>query len=212
MRNWDVFISIQAEKNGKIAQRELASLLQECEAISKKIGECIDLILNRTTRSELRDGTTLHVVRSDESLREWEATFSVVNMAATPIIFLICGGYYLQAICLVRQEFEGIAQFRHILEKSRTTNRAPNIKHIDEKLRRLYSDLSKGAHIASHDAACLQAPPPNGIGSILAVLPHGPSLLPVYSREVGSSILEIHRDLRLTLFEHLREHTNAIDE
>lgn len=212
MRNWDTFIGMQAERVEERTRRELASLLQECWDISENIGEYIDLILNRLTRSEQRDGQTFHVVRNDESLREWEATFSVVNMAATPIIRLVCEGYYLQAICLVRQEFEGIAQFKHILEKSRTTAKAPNIKHIDDQLRQLYGDLSEGAHIASHDAACLQAPLSDGSESTHAVLPHGPSLLPVYSRVAASSILEVHRDLRLALLVHLREHTNAIDE
>lgn len=210
MRNWDSLIALEAGMVGEKTRRDLTALLQENEAISESIGKCIDSILNMVTRSENLDKGIVEVVRVNEAQREWEATFSVVNMGANPIVRLICEGYYLQAICLVRQELEGIAQFKHILSNSRTTKKAPNINHMDEQLRLLYNDLSEGAHIASHAAASIQSPVPIGTEPIIALLPYGSSLIPIYSREFASSVIKIHNQLRQELLVHLKEHVNEI--
>lgn len=178
--------------------------------LSLEIQRELSPLLNNLTRDEERSGQIVKVVRSNQTHEEWEAVFSVVNMAAGPILQLICEGLYLQAYCIVRQAFEGIAQLHHVRRGSRQTNKAPQIKHLDEALRKLYGPLSEGAHIATHDAAQVQAPSTSGTESTLAFLPHGVSLVPCYSPELSKSLLEVHLELRRLLLLHLREHSTLL--
>jgi len=199
-----------SEKIEVMTQADHARLLKENLDLSIKIQKELGPLLNSVTRDDWRNGQIVKVVRSNRTHEEWEAVFSVINMAGGPILQLICEGLYLQAYCIVRQAFEGIAQLHHIRQGTRQATKAPQIKHLDEALRRLYSPLSEGAHIATHDAAQVQAPSATGMESTLAFLPHGISLIPCYSQEFSGNLLEIHLELRRLLLSHLHEHGNQL--
>ncbi|WP_295554150.1 hypothetical protein [uncultured Stenotrophomonas sp.] len=206
MTQIEAAIKNASEKIERVTQAHHARLLKEHIDLSIEIHKELIPLLNNLTRDENRNGQTVKVVRSSRTHEEWEAVFSVINMAAGPIVQLICEGLYLQAYCIVRQVLEGIAQLHHIRHGTRQITKAPQINHLDEALRRIYSPLSQGAHIATHDAAQIQAPSASGMESTLAFLPHGISLIPCYSLELSRDLLEIHLALRRLLLSHLQEH------
>lgn len=206
MRNWDEIIAIEADKVSQEARMRLTSRIEQNNQISKKIGSGIDKILNKSTRREVRYYGPVEVARDDEIHREWETVFSVVNMAGNAVVHLAFAGYYLQAITLVRQELEGLAQLEHIIQGSRINNRPPNVAVLDAEIKKLYGELSEGAHLASHEITTLQAPMPTGFERRYALLPHGPSVIPRYSHEVADAIFEIHIKIREELNECLHGH------
>lgn len=205
MRNWDELIAIQSEKIHKQSIDSLAIVLKRNRAVSERLGGAIELMLNNLSVPELRDGVIYHVARTDPVQREWEATFSAINMIGPAVVNLVCQGFYVPAICLLRQELEGIAQLRHILDRTRTTKKAPNIRHLEEKMRHWYPALSEGVHLSSDFVASLQAPlfgnPDN-----LALLPHGSSIFPVYNRQLAVEMIEIHIEIREELRKQVDEH------
>jgi|GEM_PF-4424046 len=205
MRNWDHFIVIESEKINAKSSTDLAAVLKKNDAASKRLGELLDLMLNNMSVPEVRDGVTYHVVRTDSVQREWEATFSTVNMTGPVIVSLAMQGFYSSAICLLRQELEGVAQLTHILNGSRSTKWAPNIKHLNERMRRWYPTLTESAHLSSDFAASIQAPLFGGSDS-LSLLPHGSSMLPVYNKDIAEEIIEIHIEIRRELTEQVKEH------
>ncbi len=203
-------IKSASEKIESMTQTDHAQLLKKHLDLSIEIEREVIPLLNNLTRDEERNGQVVKVIRSNRTHEEWEAVFSVINMAAGPILQLICDGLYLQAYCIVRQALEGIAQLHHIRQGTRQVTKAPQINHLNEALRRLYPLLSQGAHIATHDAAQIQAPTTSGMESTLAFLPHGISLIPCYSPALSGDLLEIHLELRQLLLSHLQEHGNLL--
>ena len=204
--NWDIYIKIEADKVSQETRKQLSSRIDQNNQVSNEIGSGIDKILNQLTRKEIREYGPVNVIRNDKTHREWETVFSVVNMAGNSVVSLTCSGYYLQAITLVRQELEGLAQLEHIIQGSRATKSGPNINVIDAKIRRVYGVLSEGAHLATHEVTALQAPMPTGQERRYAQLPHGPSVIPRYSHEVADEIFEIHIEIRQGLNDSLRKH------
>ena len=206
MTTWDEIIAIEADNISREARKRLSSRIEQNNQISKNIGSGIDKIFNKLTRMEVREHGPVEVVRDDETHREWETAFSVVNMTGNAVVHLIFAGYYLQAITLVRQELEGLAQLEHITQGSRVNNKAPNIGVLDAEIKKFYGELSEGAHLASHDITALQAPMPTGFERHNAQLPHGPSLIPRYSHEVADGIFNIHIKIREELNGCLHRH------
>lgn len=116
MRSWDELIEIEAGKVLVESRKQLSELIALNNQLSVEIGSEIDKILNKLTRREaIVEYGVVDVVRNDDSLREWETTFSVVNMAGNCIVRLACEGYYLQAVSLVRQELEGVAEHVNLI-------------------------------------------------------------------------------------------------
>jgi hypothetical protein len=210
MRNWDDLITIQSEKIHEQSIDGLAVVLKRNRAVSERLGETIELMLNNLSVPELRDGVTYHVVRTDPVQREWEATFSAINMIGPAVVSLACQGFYVPAICLLRQEFEGIAQLTHVLEGTRTTKKAPNIRHVEEKMRQWYPALSEGAHLSSDFVTSMQAPL-FGDSNNLALLPHGSSIFPVFNKQLAVEIMEIHITIREELIKRVDEHLERND-
>jgi len=213
-RNWTELIGIKAERIRKLTRDECAEVLQENLRLSLKFGELIDSILNQVTQERLQGNQISYVVRNNPVEREWEATFSTVHMADAPITGLICEGFYLQAIVLLRQEMEGMAQLTHILDGTRLKNLkfAPNIGDLPESIRSLYPDLSQGAHLASHNLAALQAPLANGDEDVFALLPYQHSVIPKYNKHVAKTLLTVHVEFRrelLARFEHYIDRLNT---
>jgi hypothetical protein len=210
MTQIEAAIKNASEKIGSKTQADHARILKAHFDLSIEIQKELSPLLNSLTRDEERNGQIVKVVRSNRMHEEWEAVFSVINMATGPILQLICEGLYLQAYCIVRQAFEGIAQLHHVRKGTRQATKAPQIKHLDEALRKLYGPLSEGAHIATHDTAQMQAPSASGMESTLAFLPHGISLIPCYSPELSGKLLKIHLELRRLLLSHLQEHSTHL--
>ncbi|MDR7047752.1 hypothetical protein J2X54_000187 [Duganella sp. 3397] len=209
MRNWDDFIAIEAGKICNISEAEFTDLLKQNAATSKLLGASLDLMLNNLSTPELRNGITHQVVRNDPVQREWEATFSAVNMVGPVIISLAMQGFYAAAICLLRHELEGVAQLKHILDGRRSKKYAPSISHLEERMRKWYPALSESAHLSSDFAASMQAPllgnPDN-----LALLPHGNSMLPVYNKKIAEEVIGIHIEIRKELIKRVDEHLERI--
>ncbi|WP_156116672.1 hypothetical protein [Massilia sp. 9096] len=205
MRNWDQFIVITSEKINAKSSTDLTALLKKNNEVSKRLGEFLDLMLNNMSIPEIREGVTYQMVRTDPVQREWEATFSTVNMTGPVIVSLAMQGFYSSAICLLRQELEGTAQLKHILDGRRSTNWAPNIRHLSERMRRWYPALTESAHLSSDFAASMQAPLFGGDDNF-SLLPHGSSILPVYNKDVAEEIIEIHIEIREELTKQAEEH------
>lgn len=210
MRTWDKLIEIEADQVLAESRERLSAILEVNDHISMEIGSDIDQILNNVTRKEMREWGPVEVARTDQTLKRWEVTFSVVNMANRGIVRLTLEGYYLQAVSLLRQELEGVAQLKHITLGTRPNGKAPNIKVLDERLRKVYRELSQGTHLTSDQMAALQAPLLTGRERLIAQLPHGPSLLPRFSHHVAKTIFEIHVELRKALKSILHEHIEKI--
>ena len=63
----------------------------------------------------------------------------------------IVEGRYLQALALLRQEMETLAQLKAVREGTRRRNQPPNVKILDKSLARMYGELSAAAHVSNHD-------------------------------------------------------------
>jgi hypothetical protein len=59
-------------------------------------------------------------------------------------------GRYLQALALLRQEMETLAQLKSVRSGVRKEKRAPNVGLLGRSIRRLYGDLSNAAHVSKH--------------------------------------------------------------
>ena len=206
MTNIEALIKNTSERISIKTQIDHIDLFKNNYSISLEIQNRIDLIQNKTTFDEIREGHAFKIIRVDSIQAEWEATFSAVNMASVTILESILEGLYLQSICLIRQEYEGIAQLHHIIKKTRQKKKAPNIGHMGAEIRTIYAELSQGAHIASDEMAQLQAQSASGLEDTIAVLPHGINIAPSYSKEVSESLIKIHMDLRRELISHLDAH------
>jgi hypothetical protein len=62
----------------------------------------------------------------------------------------IAEGRYLPAIALLRQEMETLAQLKAVRLGKRNESNSPNVRELDKCLRRMYSELSAGAHVSKH--------------------------------------------------------------
>lgn len=209
MRNWDQIIAIEGQKIDSKLREPLAEVLRRNHVVAEVLGASIDLMLNNLSVPEVRDGITYQLARTDPVMQEWEATFSTVNMLGPVIVSLACQGFYLPAICLLRQELEGIAQLKHILDRQRTTKHGPHIGHLDERMRRWYNLLTEGAHLSSDRMASMQAPLYGGAENI-ALLPHGSCILPQFDAELAADLIEIHIALREELTRHVEAHLQRI--
>jgi hypothetical protein len=63
----------------------------------------------------------------------------------------IAEGRYLQALALLRQEMETVAQLKVVRAGKRNEKRPPNIGVLEKSIARLYDDLSVAAHVSKHD-------------------------------------------------------------
>jgi hypothetical protein len=63
----------------------------------------------------------------------------------------IAEGRYLQALALIRQEMETLAQLKAVSAGTRKEKRSPNVAVLESSLARLYGDLSAAAHVSNHD-------------------------------------------------------------
>lgn len=206
MRNWSTLISLEAEKIASQSRLDCEEQIRSLDEASERLGELLYKILNQITlETKDENGFLRHVVRSDETLKEWEATFAVINMCNEPVIYLTRNGYYMQSLAVLRQELEGIAQLTHILDKSRTTKKSPNVGRVSSHSGR-YGELSEAAHLASHRVASLQSKIHAEHAGGFALLPHGHSILPTYNKEFASEILKLHLEFRNLLANHLQNH------
>lgn len=58
-------------------------------------------------------------------------------------------GAYIQALTLLRQEMELLAQIKHVKAGTHKPKSAPNLKELEETIRRLYNNLSEVAHVST---------------------------------------------------------------
>lgn len=63
----------------------------------------------------------------------------------------IADGRYLQALTLLRQELETVAQLTLISKGKRKDGEVANIKVLEKSLARFYGELSAAAHVSKHD-------------------------------------------------------------
>lgn len=170
-------------------------------------------VVNKRTRVELRDGIPHEVVRMDEARRQWEAVMVSIWIGADLVDTAVASGLYLRALCLVRQELEGLAQLHHILNGSRKPTHSPNLSVLDRAIKQWYGTLSDGAHLASHDLVGYCAPAdPLTFQQSIAVLPHGTSMFPIYNRHIARAILRLHFRVRIRLYREMKSYAAEIQQ
>lgn len=183
------------------------------ESVNSRIDEQIIEVLNKRTTTESRDGMAHEIVRFDETRREWEAVFVPVWSGAKLVDIAIDCGFYLRAMCLIRQEVEGLAQLHHIRNKSRKPKRAPGLAVLRLSVRKWYDDLSDGAHLASHELVGHIVPAdPMGLQREVAVLPQGTSVFPIANPYVGRAVLRLHLRVRIGLLREMRAYVAEIQD
>jgi len=65
---------------------------------------------------------------------------------------MIASAYrYLQALALLRQEMETLAQLKVVRAGRRNEKRSPNVGVLEKSLARMYDELSAAAHVSKHD-------------------------------------------------------------
>ena len=213
-RNWTELIGFQADSIHQLTIEKCGDILDENLSLSLTFGELIDSILNQVASQHMEEGQIFHIVRNDPVEREWEATFSTVHMADAPITRLICEGFYLQAIVLLRQQLEGMSQLQHILDRSRDRNfnRAPKVGNLPESIRSLYQELSQGAHLATHNLASIQAPFATTDDNLFALLPYQHSIIPKFNQEVADTLLRVHVEHRRELLARFKLYISRLSK
>lgn len=210
MTNLDAAILNSSDRIELVARREHAICIEQLAHLAHALESKIDEIRNQFTTPEISGGGVVNAIRVDEVSSQWEAVFSVINMASGPILQLALRGLYLQAICLIRQEYEGIAQLSHIARGTRNESRAPHIGPLEDEIKPWYGELSEGAHISSDAITQLQSVRFGGDDQIVC-LPYGASLIPCYNQHTTSVLLEMHVKLRGELLKLLTVYVEKCD-
>gem|GEM_PF-2443298 len=82
---------------------------------------------------------------------KFESILSVFALGLSPIKTMIFEGSYVQSCILLRSNIETMVQLKKILEDKYKDKQTPRISNLDEKLRRIYSDLTGLAHLADSE-------------------------------------------------------------
>jgi hypothetical protein len=114
----------------------------------------------------------------------------------------IAEGRYLQALALLRQEMETLAQLKAVNAGRRNANRSRNVAVLESSLARLYVELSAAAHVSkSHivraatewDVSADDAPGPTS----------GTRYFPAFDEGLARRSFSVHKVLTLGLIEEL---------
>ena len=90
---------------------------------------------------------------------EREALFASFIIGIKTCEDAIAEGRYLQALALLRQEMETLAQLKAVRAGNRNESRSPNVGVLEKSLARMYGELSAAAHVAKHDFVRFCLPP-----------------------------------------------------
>lgn len=82
---------------------------------------------------------------------KFESILSVFTLGLSPIKTMIFEGSYVQSCTLLRSSIETMVQLKKILEDKYKDQQTPRISNLDEKLRRVYSDLTGLAHLSDSE-------------------------------------------------------------
>ncbi|WP_156476499.1 hypothetical protein [Aeromonas enteropelogenes] len=82
---------------------------------------------------------------------KFESILSVFTLGLSPIKTMIFEGSYVQSCTLLRSSIETMVQLKKILEDKYIDKQTPRISNLDEKLRRIYSDLTGLAHLSDSE-------------------------------------------------------------
>lgn len=94
------------------------------------------------------NGKIAPVTRTSEQRKALFASFVLGIRACESAIE---EGRYLQALALLRQEMETLAQLKAVRAGKRRTNGSPNVVVLEKSLARLYGELCAAAHVSKHD-------------------------------------------------------------
>lgn len=111
-------------------------------------------------------------------------------------------GRYLQALTLVRQEMEIIAQLITITRGKRQEGKQPKVTVLEEPLRRLYDDLSAAAHVSRHHI--VRAATEMDVSTMeLPGATSGTRYFPVFDETIARRCFSLHLMLVLRLIEQM---------
>lgn len=79
---------------------------------------------------------------------KFESILSVFTLGLSPIKTMIFEGSYVQSCTLLRSSIETMVQLKKILEDKYIDKQTPKISNLDEKIRRIYSELTGLAHLS----------------------------------------------------------------
>ncbi|MBO0405766.1 hypothetical protein ACE1OG_06280 [Aeromonas hydrophila] len=82
---------------------------------------------------------------------KFESILSVFALGLNSIKRMIFEGSYVQSCTLLRSSIETMVQLRKILEDKYVDKQTPRVSNLDEKLRRVYSDLTGLAHLSDSE-------------------------------------------------------------
>lgn len=91
------------------------------------------------------------IIPSTPTSEERDALFASFIIGIDACESAIAEGRYLQALALLRQEMETLAQLKAVRAGKRNEKQSPNIGVLEKSLARMYDELSAAAHVSKHD-------------------------------------------------------------
>ncbi|WP_017216664.1 hypothetical protein [Pseudoalteromonas sp. NJ631] len=83
-----------------------------------------------------------------DNREKFESILSIFALGLSPVKKLIFEGAYVQSCTLLRSNIEIMVQLKKILEDKYVEKQTPRISNLDEKMRRIYSELTGLAHLS----------------------------------------------------------------
>ncbi|SFM73226.1 hypothetical protein [Rugamonas rubra] len=114
----------------------------------------------------------------------------------------IADGRYLQALTLLRQESETVAQLTLISQGKRKDGEAANVKVLEASLRRIHGDLSAAAHVSKHDVV-RSVTRLDVSGLDLPEFTAGARYFPAFDKNLARRAFALHLVLILNVIEHM---------
>ncbi len=114
----------------------------------------------------------------------------------------IVEGRYLQALALLRQEMETVAQLKVVRAGTRKENCAPNVGVLEKSMARMYGELSAAAHL-SRPHIVRAATEYNLDGADLPGPTSGTRYFPAFDERVARGSFSLHLMLTLCVIEEL---------
>lgn len=143
-----------------------------------------------------------------DNREKFESILSVFSLGLIPIKTLIFEGSYVQSCTLLRSSIEIMVQLREILDNKYKDKKTPKISGLDEKMRRIYSELTGLAHLS--DSEFLSSVTKGNYDSGEALLtPLFRVLTPQFNEGLSNILFSIHIVSSIEIILLIDEYINA---
>ncbi len=138
----------------KKSEAELGQLQTVFFRVFRIFNDAMQGIWNNYELMTKRTGSGIHRILAgsgDDGVRDreiFESILSVFSLSLAPIKRLIFEGSYVSACTLLRANIETMVQLRKVLEGQYKRGQTPRITGEDERIRRIYSEITGLAHLS----------------------------------------------------------------